>query len=411
MSGSSVGAPPANERLITPAFVALAAATLAFFVAGGIVLPIAPRFAKIELALDGTGFGIAIGSFAVAALLLRPVVGWSSDRFGRRPLLIGGSALTIAALALHLVAADLVVFVIARALLGAGEGFFFVAALAAASDVAPESRRGEAISFLSLSLYLGIAIGPPLAELLFAGGSYTTIWIAAAIVAAIAFGLSWLVPESAPVVLSRRAETGPGAGRPRPPLIHPAGIFPGIVILLGLWGMAGFLNFLPLYTPTIGMDGAGLPLAAYALIVVGLRVVGATWPDRFGAARLSGAALLVSAAGLAVIGLIPTPFGLLAGTVAFACGVAFTMPAILTLAVSRVAPAERGTVVGTATVFLDLVFGFAPVGLSWIADAGGYAAVFLVSSAFAVVASLLLLARREALGRPVEAAIGEAVGR
>ena len=63
------------------------------------------------------------------------------------------------------------------------------------------------------------------------------------------------------------------------------------MILLGLFGMAGFLSFLPLYTPSVGLEGAGLPLAAYALIVVGLRVVGATWPDRFGAARLSGAAL------------------------------------------------------------------------------------------------------------------------
>jgi MFS family permease len=392
-----------KPRLVTPAFLALAAATLAFFIAGGLVLPIAPRFAKLALDADALGFGIAIGSFSVTSLVLRPIVGWSTDRFGRRPLLIGGSVIAVGALALHLVATDLPVFTAARCLLGAGEGFFFVAALAAASDIAPEERRGEAISFLSLSLYLGIAIGPPIAEVLFSVGSYNTVWLAATAVAGSAVVLSWFIPESAPAVAAARAGL---AREPRGPLIHPAGIFPGVVILFGLWGMAGFLTYLPLYTPTVGMDGAGLPLTAYALVVVGLRIVGATWPDRFGAARLSGAALAVAAVGLAIIGLVATPAGLLVGTLVFATGVAFIMPALLALAVSRVPATERGSVVGTATVFLDVVFGIAPVALGFVADATSYGATFLVSAALSVVAAVLLLARRGSLERPLPAPSG-----
>jgi MFS family permease len=144
----------------------------------------------------------------------------------------------------------------------------------------------------------------------------------------------------------------------------------------------------------------------YALIVVVLRVIGATWPDRFGAARLSGAALALSAVGLAVLGLVPTAVGLYLGTAIFASGVAFTMPAILTLAVSRVPESERGTVVGTATLFLDLTFGLAPVGLGVIRDAGGYGAMFLVAAALAAVASGLLLVRRGALAQAVAAPTG-----
>jgi MFS family permease len=379
--------------LVTPAFVALAAATLAFFIAGGMVLPVAPRFAKEALGADAAGVGIAGGSFSIAALILRPVVGWASDRFGRRPLLIGGSLMTVAALALHLVALDLGLFIAARSLLGAGEGFFFVAALAAASDLAPTERRGEAISFLSLSLYLGIAVGPLIGETLLGIGSYNAVWLAAAAVAAVAFGLAWLIPETAPVVVDRLS-------RPRAPLIHPAGLFPGLVIFIGLWGMAGFLTFLPLYAREVGLDGAGLPLAAYAVVVIGLRIVGARWPDRFGAARLSGAALACSAAGLAIIGLVPTPAALIGGTIVFAFGVAFTMPALLTLAVSRVPPEERGTVVGTATLFLDLAFGVAPVAIGFIAGRTGYGPTFLISAALAAAASALLLARRRAIALP-----------
>jgi MFS family permease len=397
----SAAADVPQPRLVTGPFLALAAATLAFFIAGGLVLPIAPRFAKLALGADALGFGIAIGAFSIASLLLRPVVGWSSDRFGRRPLLIGGSIVTVVGMLLHLVATDLLVFTIARSLLGAGEGFFFVAALAAASDIAPEERRGEAISFLSLSLYLGVAIGPPIAEAVFAAASYNAVWLAAAGVAGVAVVLAVFVPESAPALVN------PGSGRSaRGPLIHPAGIFPGVVILFGLWGMAGFLTYVPLYGPEVGMSGVGLPLAIYALVVVGLRIVGATWPDRFGAARLSGAALAVSAVGLSIIGLVNTQLGLLVGTFVFATGVAFTMPALLSLAVSRVPPTERGTVVGTATVFLDLVFGLAPVALGFVADARGYGTTFIVSAVLAAIAAGLLAARRSSLEHPVPVAGG-----
>jgi MFS family permease len=385
---------PSGTRLVTPALVAVSVATLAFFIAGGIVLPVAPRFAEKALGADSLGIGIAIASFSVAALILRPVVGWSSDRFGRRPLLIGGSLLTVAALVLHVAATNLALFIVARCLLGAGEGFYFVAALAAASDIAPAARRGEALSFLSLSIFLGLAVGPLVGEAALGIGSYPAVWLAAALVAGIAVVLSWLTPETLPQAAGR-------ATRPRAPLIHPAGLFPGVVILLGLWGMAGFLAFVPLYAREVGLDGAGLPLAVYAVVVIALRIVGARLPDRYGAVRLSGAALVFSATGLALIGLLPSVAALLIGTILFAIGVAFTMPALLALAVSRVPETERGTVVGTAALFLDVAFGVAPVVLGLIAGVTGYGPTFLVSAALAAAASGLLFLRRGAVGLPL----------
>ncbi len=375
-------------RLITPAFLALATATLAFFVAAGIVLPASPTYAEGPLGATQTQVGIAMASFSIAALLMRPVVGWATDRFGRRPLLIGGALITVAALLLHVLATTLPVFIAARSLLGVGEGFFFVAALAAGSDLAPPSRRGEALSFLSLSLYLGIAIGPLVGEVFLRSGGYIAVWLVAAAIAGGAFCLTLVTPETSPTRLS------PGAPRPKARILHPAGIFPGLLILAGLWGMAGFLSFLPLYVKQIGLDSAAVPLAIYALIVVGLRVVGAKLPDRLGAVRLSGTAMLISGAGLVIMAVIATPVGLLTGTAVFATGVAFTMPALLTLAVSRVPPEERGTVTGTTTVFLDVVFGFAPVVLGQVIERAGYAEMFLLSAGLSFLASAVLVVRR-----------------
>jgi MFS family permease len=390
-----------DVSVISPAFVALAIATLAFFLAGGIVLPVASLYAKGPLGTDAAGVGVALGSFSIAALVMRPFVGWASDRFGRRPLLIGGSAVTVVALLLHLPATSVPLFVAVRALLGVGEAFFFVAALAAAADLAPANRRGEAISFLSLSLYLGLAIGPVIGETVLRLTSYTGVWLLAAVVACVAAALSWVTPETAPGAKPGVA-TQPGRAR----LIHPAGIFPGLLIMSGIWGMAGFLAFVPLHAVKLGLNGAGPALALFAGIVVALRILGARLPDRLGAARLSGAALAVSAVGLAILGLAPGIGGLLLGTAVFAVGVAFTFPALMALAVSRVPPAERGSVVGTASAFLDMAFGIAPASLGLIADASGYPGAFLVSAIIAACGSLLLVIRRDA-ARAGEARTGD----
>ena len=390
----------AGERLVTRPFVLLVAAGLAFFTAGGAVLPVASQFAEGPLDATTTGVGIAIGAFAIGSLLLRPVVGWGSDRFGRRPILLFGTVLSIFGLGLHLFVDSLPMFVVARIVLGAAEAFFFVALLAAASDLAPAGRQGEAFNLASLALYIGLALGPPIGETVLDFSGFQAVWIACIGLTVLAALLSLLVPETAPAVLAAAAgETR----RVRARLFHPAGLFPGLVVLLGTWGMAGYFAFVPLHAKEIGMSGSAVPLAVYAALVVVLRLAFAKLPDQIGAARLSGTALVVGAVGLLIVALVATPIGLVVGSAVFAFGMAFMMPALLTLAVSRVEDTARGAVVGTTTLFLDLSFGLSPAFLGAVADAAGYVGAFLVSAAAAATGALLIALRRRSLARPVVA--------
>ena len=169
----------------------------------------------------------------------------------------------------------------------------------------------------------------------------------------------------------------------------------GVIATL-FWGMAGFLTLIPLYTRAIGVGGAGPELALYAGIVIVLRAVGAKLPDRLGPVRLASSALLATAVGLVLIGVVPGEVGLLAGTAVFAVGVALSIPAILAFAVSRASSSERGSIVGTTSVFLDLSFGLAPVFLAPIADAAGIPATFIASAIVSGLGVVLLLARRAA---------------
>ena len=405
MSMSAAGGPEARPRLVTGAFLALSIAALAFFTAGGVVLPVSTRFAAGPLGADPTGVGLSIGVFSIAALVLRPVVGWASDRFGRKPLLLLGGAITVVALIGHLAVASLPAFVVVRSLLGIGEAFFFVAALAAVADLSPEARRGEAINIASLSVYLGLGIGPLIGESVLALAGYAAVWLTAAALAVVATLLSGLVRESAPSVLhGSNGSNGSNASRPRARLFHPAGVLPGLLVLSGGWGMAGFLAFVALLASDAGMSSAALPLAVYAVIVIVLRIAFASLPDRMGPARLAGAALAVSAVGLAAVGLLPGTTGLLIGTAIFASGIAFMFPALLAVAVSRVDETERGSVVGTTSAFMDVAFGLGPAVLGVVVGVAGFQAAFLFSSAVAAGGAATIAVRRRSLLRVPEGA-------
>jgi MFS family permease len=385
---------------MTRDFLALSAAVLAFFISGAVFLPVVPRFTVGPLGGDDFAVGIVLGAFAVSSLLMRPFAGRLADRRGRRSILIAGAVITVVASFGHLVAATIPLLIVMRLLLGVGEALFFVAALAAATDLAPDHRRGEAISLISLSLYLGIAIGPVIGEALLAMSGFAAAWFAAGAIALASVVLSRLAPETLPPGARATAATG---GR----LLHRRGIEPGLLLLCGVWGMGPFFAFLPLLADELQLGGAGTFFAVFALVVVGLRVVGARLPDRVGAARLSGTALVVSAAGLALAWFSPTYVGLLAATVLFAIGVAFTFPAIMAMAVIGVRADERGAVVGTAGLFVDAAFGLSPAVLGLLAESTGYPSTFLVSAVIAAIGAAWLLIRRP--GRyPGEAATSPA---
>ena len=393
----------ATGRLFTRDFATLSLAVLVFFIAGGVLLPVTPLYTQEVLFGDKVAVGIVAGVFAVASLVMRPFSGRLSDRRGRRIALLIGATISVIAAAGHLAATTLPILLVMRAGLGIGEALFFVAGLAAATDLAPEKRRGEAISLVSLSLYLGIAVGPLIGETLLRMSGYAMVWLVTAGLYIGSVALSWIVPET----LERTADSAADPADPgKTPLIHPRGIVPGLLALCGVWGMGPFFTYIPLLVDDLGLGTSGPYLGAFAVVVVVLRFFGARLPDRIGAARLCGVAFIATTLGLVISGLavarvVPVAEGLMLGTLVFGAGVAFTLPAILAMAVVGVRPDERGAVVGTAGLFVDAAFGLSPAVLGFIATLTDYPPTFYVSAVMAAIGASYLLLRRP--GGPVAA--------
>jgi predicted MFS family arabinose efflux permease len=382
----------ATERptLLTPMFLTVAVAELAYFTADGILLPALPRYVTGSLGGGDVAVGLVIGAFSLSAFFLRPWAGAQADLRGRRILMVAGGSVFALSVAGYLVATSVPVLVAMRLLTGVGEALFFVGAVAGNLDLAPPERRGEAMSFASLSLYLGIGAGPFIGETVIEHLGFRAAWLVAIGLAAVAVALALRLPPMRP------EEEGPAPEKHR--LLHPAGLLPGLVLLATIWGMAGFLAFVPLYSRDLGMAGSGLVLGLFSGIVVLIRSVGAKIPDRFGAARTTRISLTLSAIGLATVGLWREPTGLMVGAAVLGTGVALFTPALFALAVADVSPNERGAVMGTTSAFLDLGFGLGPATLGFVAAGVGRGGTFLVGAAVAAAGLGLVLATR--LGVP-----------
>lgn len=373
----------ARERLITGAFVRLAIADLAYFTAAGVGLLAIPVYVTGPIGSDEAGAGLAFGAFAVSALALRPLVGRWCDSWGRVPLMIGGGVLAAICLALTAQADSLAMVVAFRLVLGVAEAAFFVASMAVLVDIAPESRRGEALSYNSLGLYLGIALGPPLAELLIRAVGFAGAWYVAGGLALTAAAVAATIRETRP----RGARRARGA-EPRPPLIHRAAIAPGLGFLASVVAMGGFLALASLHAGAVGVGAISTPILVYGAVVIVGRIGFGWLMDRLPPLRLGAVALVAIAAGLVVAATVRTPIGILLGAALLAVGVVFSTPAFFAAIFATAGPAERGAASGTASAALDLGLGLGPMLLGVVASAAGTSWAFVTAAGVAIIGAV-----------------------
>jgi MFS family permease len=378
----------ARPRLVTPVFVLITLATFAYFVSVGALIPTLPLYVEGPLGGGDVAVGLGIGMFSLSAVLLRPFSGRLSDVRGRRLLLVTGAGLVTASVAGYVLATAFVPLLLLRLVTGAGEAFFYVGAAAAINDIAPDERRGEALSFFSLALYAGLAVGPVLGEMALGTDRFEAAWLLSAGAAALALLLGWKVPDTRP----------PGVGAGSGSLIHHAALVPGTVLAASVWGLAGFSTFVPLYARDLGLGSSGLVFVTYSGLVLALRLFGARIPDKLGTRLTARLALTASALGMATMGFVESSAGLFAGVAIFGIGQALAFPALMSIAVRGAPASERGAVVGTFTAFFDLAFGLGAVTLGSVASAFGYPGAFKVAALVALggLGLLYLYAWRDA---------------
>ncbi|MDW3214203.1 MAG: MFS transporter [Ilumatobacteraceae bacterium] len=326
----------------------MAITAFVFFFYIGIVLVTVPRFIEDELGAGEFGVGLAVATFAGAAIVVRPFLGRLIERFGRRAIMMVGALVAGASGALLGLSTTLWHVLVLRSFMGLGEAALFVGAATLIADLAPPKRRAEAASYFSVAVYGGIGLGPTIGEWVLADDRYALTFL----VAAGFSGLAAITVLGVPRRVDRSSTPAPTDKKS--PMFHRAAFWPGVVLASGIAAFSVFAAFIPEYARTVGLAGSAGLFLVYSIVSLVLRLVGARLPERLGEHRMVTVALSSLAVGLGLISLVPQPWALWVGAGVVGVGMAFLYPSLMANVVNRVDDGERASALSTFTMFFEL---------------------------------------------------------
>lgn len=380
-------APAASPRAIVPvlAFAGIVAALMQT-----LVVPLIGDLPQL-LGTTATDATWVITATLLAAAVVTPVSGRLGDLYGKRPVMLGCTALLVVGSLVCATASSVVPMIVGRAFQGAAMGLIPLG-ISVMRDLLPPERLGSSIALMSASLGIGGALGLPAAAAVAEYGSWRGLfWGAAVLALVVAFLVHRFLPASGVTAggrfdvvgalglgvglicvllpITKGADWGWASGRTLVPLVV------GIVVLL-VWGayelrtpeplvdlrvtarpvvlltnlasvVVGFAMYaqglvvpqlLQLPTQTgygLGQDmlQMGLWMAPGGIVMMLVSPVGARLSHARGPrTTLALGALVVSVGYLAAIALMGSTWGLLVAVCVMSAGVGFAygaMPALI----------------------------------------------------------------------------------
>jgi len=301
MSALSIANPAPSARRVTGGILFLLAGLAALgALATNIILPAFPRIGA-ELAISSPELGLLLSSFFVAFALGQLVVGPLSDRFGRKPLVLGGLAIFAAGSVVCALAGTLPLLVLGRVIQALGACAASVLSRAIARDLFDGEALGRALALTMIAGAAAPGFSPLLGSIL-AGLFGWRITFFAVAVFGVALALHYLdrIGETHPV--GRRTPLAPSAvasayGRLAADLRF---LLPALAVSLVIGGLYSFFAAAPgVLMNELGLTAfqLGLSFATTVLIVFAAGFLAPRLANRLGQRTVSMIGLVIALAG------------------------------------------------------------------------------------------------------------------
>ncbi|NLT91913.1 MAG: MFS transporter, partial [Actinobacteria bacterium] len=305
------------------------------------------------VAIGGTvsDAGVVLACFTLSAVVVRPVVGRLSDRRAKKAIMLGGAVILAVSSLLYAPVHSVPLLMAVRVFHGVGWAAFGTAASALAADLAPLSRRGEAMGYFGVGMNVAMAIGPALGVFLVGWTGYGSLFLTAMVLGAAA------ALTTAGIAEPRRA---PGQGalqRGWRSFILPSALFPSAVLFTNALTYASVVALLPLFADEAGLGNPGLFFTVFSVVVLVLRGPLGRVSDRRGRVAVVAPGLSVTFVALLVLSQAHSTAMMLVVAVLYAVGVGAAQPTLMAMTVDRAGPQERGAAMGTYTTAMDLGIG------------------------------------------------------
>lgn len=358
-----------------------------------------PVYGK-RLGASALEIGGMFSIFSITMTLIRPVVGWAMDRFGRKRFLILALIFRAGSLVLFAIARDIVGLYLARFAQGVAASLTWIAAYAIAADLAPPDARGGAAGRVDEAsgrggLY-GALVGFTVLGWLPLATGWPMLFAGYALLAVTGAWLVWKnVPETRPVP-SARAQA-------RPDKVLSPSLFKLMVIVFVVGGSMAMVGPLLL---VLLQDKFTTEVSLLAMAFLPAALINSFLPSRLGrlSDRLGRAPMMaVGLVGSGLVSLVLPGLSALGWLVVLwaleALGWTMASPAQEALVADLTRSETRGTGYGLYAFSASLGATFGPLLGGWLYDTAGHAVPFYLNGIVLLFGAIWVLAL---LSRPAK---------
>ena len=296
--------------------------------------------------------GVIIATFGLAGVIFRPMAGKWILKSGPKRVIMFGILIFVGTTVLYIPLPSEWWIVPVRMAQGVGLAIAPVATSTVVANLAPESRRGEGMSYMGNSISIAQLYAPPIGFFIADSFSFSLAFIVASAVALVSFFVCLTMSDSRtrmPITSQNENEMSDA------PFISRAAIFPTLIFLTYAFTMAPVSTFLPMLSDVREL---GVNPGFYFTILSGMTMLttllSGRIADKFGrSAVIIPGLTLVSVAMFMLSGSFTS--GMFFGA-AFFHGVGYGLiyPGINSLVIDRVPANERGSAIGTLQQAWDI---------------------------------------------------------
>ncbi|MCM3109570.1 MFS transporter [Lederbergia lenta] len=367
------------ERLWTKSFILMTVGMFFLFTGFYMLYPTLPLYIK-QLGGNESQVGLAMGTFMLSAVILRPIIGGLLDRFGRRPFIIWGLLFFAIAMYMYEWVGGIVILMALRALHGMSWGVTTTSILTAITDMIPLKHRGEGLGWSGMAMTLAMTIGPIFGIWVSGTLSYHALFLVATGLSAMALLLT----------LGAKMPVQPQPGTRRIEFFEKSVLPVTISVFFLFIAYGGITTFIPLFAESIQVNSGAFYLV-YAATLVLVRPLVGKLSDQFSETFVIVPGLVITVLALIALSFSTGLFGVLVSAALYGIGFGSAQPALQAATIRLVHPARTGVAnasITTATA-TDLGIGLGAIALGWVSQYMSYQALFTVS-AVSVIFSLLL---------------------
>lgn len=374
-----------RDKLWTRNFTLIGIANLLMAIAFYFLLPTLPLYLKETLGATSSQVGLVLAFYTIAALLIRPFVGYAIDSIGRKFIYLLSFIIFSALFVGYIFAISIGLMMVMRFLHGLTWGSLSTSGSTIAVDFIPASRRGEGISLFGLSMTIAMAIGPLIALIILGKMDYLWVFVIASYISitGLILALNIRFPEYKPNHDNRSFSVKR--------LIEKNSIPLSLNVLVVTTTYGGILSFASLYGKEIGVANSGL---FFLLLAVGIgvsRFFSGTIFDRVGPFRIVVIGMILLILGFPVLFLVPNSLGYHATAVIIGLGFGIIMPTFQAMVNNLVQPDRRGAANSTYFTSFDLGIGLGMVLTGFVSEQIGLGKAFLICSIIETAALLMFV--------------------